>query len=182
MFTNTQTNWIVQNKPEVLDPASSPQVRELMTLGREEAWDFAVLGQASMPEQPVRLKDWLIVPAEQDSSQIPERALNRVEAIFMAGIRPKGFILVHEAPMQLSAPEGEREQTSWMLDPVTTQRTIETLSFGVTSLAKVLAGAVALVATVILPAVFLTGAALLDPILITVTDDDYWIEIDRWMA
>ena len=46
-----------------------------------------------------------------------------------------------------------------------------------------LAGALTLAVSIgstVIPAFFLMGAALLDPILITVTEDDYWIEIDRW--
>jgi hypothetical protein len=188
MYSNTQTKLVVQERPAELKPTASPRVQELMTLGRQESWEFAVLGQAPMPTQPVRLRDWLIVPAEQDSSEIPERALARVQFIFAAGIRPKGFILVHEAPMELPAPKEEQGQTlkpQWALDPETTQKTIETLSFGVTTLAKVMAGAVtvaAAVGAVLLPAIFLTGVALIDPILIAVTEDDYWIEIDRWWA
>jgi hypothetical protein len=72
-----------------------------------------------------------------------------------------------------------------MLDPQNTQKTIEVLSFGVTTLAKVMTGAVTLVATVgavVVPAIFMAGAALIDPILIAVTEDDYWIEIDRWLV
>jgi hypothetical protein len=183
MSTNTQTNWIVQDKLKNLNPAGSPQVQELMTLARQEAWDFAVLGQAPMPKQPIRLQDWLVVPAEQDTSEIPERALERVQAIFATGIRPKGFVLVHEAPMQLPAPQGgERPilEPRWTLDPEHTQQVIKGLSFGVTAFARVMVAAVGLVTTVILPAVFLTGAALIDPILIAVTEDDHWIEIDRW--
>jgi len=186
MFTDTQTKLVVQDRPQTLKPTASPRVGELMTLGRQELWDFAVLGQAPMPTQPVRLGNWLILPAEQDSSEIPERALARVHAIFAAGIRPKGFILVHEAPMLLPAPKEKQAQTpqpQWALSPESTQKAIETLSFSVTTLAKVMAGAVTLVAAlgaVVIPAIFLTGAALIDPILIAVTEDDYWIEIDRW--
>ena len=66
-----------------------------------------------------------------------------------------------------------------MLDPQSTQKAIETLSLGVTTLAQVMAGAVAFVSALI-PTAFLTGAALIDPILIAVTEDDYWVEIDRW--
>jgi len=161
---------------------ASPRVSELMSLGSGESWDFAVLGQAPMPTRPVRLKDWLIVPAEQDSSDIPVETLARIGTIFAAGIRPKGFVLVHEAPMLLPSPEGAQAQApgaQWMLDPQTTQKAIETFSLGTITLAKVMAGAVAFVAALI-PAAFLTGAALIDPILIAVTEDDYWVEIDRW--
>jgi hypothetical protein len=32
------------------------------------------------------------------------------------------------------------------------------------------------------PALFITAAVVLDPILIAVTEDGTWIEIDRWLA
>lgn len=186
MNTNTQTKTIVQAKSTALKPKTSPRVQELMTVGQRELWDFAVLGQAPMPEEPVRLGDWLIIPAQQDSSEIPDRALARVQAIFAAGIRPKGFVLVHEAPMLLPPPETAQVQTpqpQWALDPQTTQKVIDTLSFGVSSLAKVMAGAMTValaIGAVVVPAFFLAGLALIDPILIVVTEDDYWVEIDRW--
>ena len=186
MSTNTQGKLMAQEKFTTLKPIESLRVRELMTLGKDELWDFAVLGQAPMPEKPVRLEDWLIVPAQQDSSDIPEQALTRVQAIFAAGIRPKGFVLVHEAPMLLPPPEGaemQRVETQWAPDPETTQKVIETLSFGISALAKVVAWAVTLVAVagaIVVPAIFMAGVALIDPILIAVTEDDYWVEIDRW--
>ena len=186
MFTNTQSNLMMENKATALKPDDSPWVQELMTLGKEEVWDFAIVGQAPMPEKAVRLEDWLIVPAQQDSSEIPEQALARVEAIYRAGIRPKGFVLVHEAPMLLPAPEGtevQRVEREWALDPETKEKIIEPLSFGVSALAKVVAGVVTLfvaAGAVVIPAIFMTAAALIDPILVVVTEDDYWIEIDRW--
>lgn len=187
MNSNTQTKTIAQVKQIEITPASSRGVGELMSLAGHNLWDFAVLGQAPMPKEAVRLGDWLLVPSDQDSSEIPDRALARVQAIYAAGIRPKGFVLVHEAPMLLSAPEDAREPQSlspqWMVDPQTTQKLIDTLSFGVAGLAKVMVGiatvAVA-VGSMILPAILFAGAMLLDPILIAVTEDDYWIEIDRW--
>lgn len=186
MFTDTQTKLVVHDQPQALKPMSSPRVQELMTLGRQELWDFAVLGQAPMPTQSIRLGDWLVVPAEQDSSEIPKRALERVQAIFAAGIRPKGFVMVHEAPMLLAAPVDMKDQEStaqWALDPQTTQKAIDALSFGVSALAKIIAGtmsAVTAVGTVVIPAIFMTTAGLIDPILIAVTEDNYWVEIDRW--
>ena len=186
MFTNSQSKLMVQDQPTTLRPNTSPWVQELLALGKQEVWDFALLGQAPMPEKPVRLEDWLIVPAQQDSSEIPERAMARVQAIFAAGIRPKGFVLVHEAPMLLAPPEGaeaQRTGSQWALDPETTQKVIESLSFGISALAKVVAGAVTLIAVagaVVVPAIFMAGVALIDPILIAVTEDDYWVEIDRW--
>src|SRR5687767_14072640 len=91
-----------------LAPLVSPETQQLVSLGRARGWDFTVLGQAPLPTQPVRLSKWLIVPAEQDTSPIPARALERVQAIYAAGLRPKGFVLVHEAPMALSSARSDQ--------------------------------------------------------------------------
>ena len=47
---------------------------------------------------------------------------------------------------------------------------------GTVALLAVMAGA-----ALALPAVLVAGAVALDPILIAVTEDDIWIEIDRWV-
>ena len=179
------TNSIIQVETLVVQPETSHRVGELMTLGQNQLWNFAVLGRAPMPEEAVRLGDWLVVPAHQDTTEIPDRAMRRVQAIFNAGIRPKGFVMVHEAPMLLPATvtKSEQPQTQWKLDPQTTKKIIDTLGVGVGVLGKVAAGALTAavsIGSMILPAFLFMGAALLDPILIAVTEDDYWIEIDRW--
>lgn len=184
-MTNTRTNSIVEVQPAEIAPANSSEVQELMRFGQRQLWDFAVLGQAPMPCEAIRLNDWLIVPAHQDNSEIPHHALQRVQATYAAGIRPQGFVLVHEAPMQLSAPETNQTQlrTPWTLIPQKTEKVIDGLSFGVSALAKMMVGTVTLAlaaGSLILPGVLLVGAALIDPILIAVTENDYWVEIDRW--
>src|SRR5258706_700261 len=76
---------------------------QLLALGRQEHWDFRVLGQAPMPERPVRLGEWLLAPPENDSSSIPPRAPNPVQTIFSPGPRPEGFVPVDATPKHLSA-------------------------------------------------------------------------------
>ena len=53
----------------------------LMRLGRLNNWDVAVLGYAPMPTQTVYLGEWMLSPAYLDSSQLPERTWQRVQAI-----------------------------------------------------------------------------------------------------
>jgi hypothetical protein len=186
MKNNSNTQVIMQRKTRTVIPKVSPQVQEVMDLGNEKFWKFAVLGYAPMPKEHIRLGDWLVVPAEQDNSEIPDRAMERIQAIFNSGIRPKGFVVVHEAPMLLSPPETIEIQTphpQWSLNPETTQKVIETLGAGASILGKVVVGtitAVGAIAAAVLPAIFLAGVVLIDPILILVTEDDCWIEIDRW--
>ena len=41
---------------------------------------------------------------------------------------------------------------------------------------------VSLAAILVVPAILVVGAAVVDPILVAVTEDGYWIEIDRWWS
>jgi len=127
-----------------------------------------------MVQEPVRLGDWLLIPAQYDSSKIPERAMTRIQAIFAAGIRPQGFVLVHEAPKLLKAPVTPKQQPK--APAVTTSSPHSTPGF-----ASTLATGFAAMASMVFPMLFFVVAAVLaDPILVAVTEDGYWIEIDRW--
>jgi len=172
-------------------PLVSPETRRLVNLSRERGWDCAVLGRAPLPEEPVRLGDWLAVPVDQDSSLVPVRALERVQAIYAAGLRPLGFVLVHEAPGLLPAPE-QTGPASWQMPSLPPQLksaltlaagALGVLAVGVVAVAGVVVLAVAaigLAAILAVPLFLVAGAAVVDPILVAVTEDGYWVEIVRW--
>jgi hypothetical protein len=42
--------------------------------------------------------------------------------------------------------------------------------------------ALAAIAVLALPLVMVSGALAFDPILVAVTEDGYWVEIDRWWS
>lgn len=160
-------------------PMLTPESQGLLTLGRQRKWDFKILGQAPLPRQPIHLQDWLIVPAHQDSSHIPARALERIQAIFAMGLRPKGFVIVHEAPKLLPAPEVVEPE------PVSVPTNSPGIKPWITGLLGTMAIAIpvaAAVTSMIVPATLAVGAVLIDPILVAVTEDDTWIEIDRWWS
>lgn len=164
------------------------ETRQLISLGDHHGWDFRLLGKAPMPNKPMRLGDWLLVPAQEDTSPIPARSIERIQAIFAAGIRPQGFVLVHEAPMLLPASTTGQRTRQIMTAPTFPQQllpegfedliraTIPVL----TTLATIATSILAVTATSIIPATLMVGALLLDPILVAVTEDGYWIEIDHW--
>src|SRR3990172_5447036 len=102
------TNPTIQRSTDNL-VATHPETATLIRYGLSHGWALAILGQAPMLEEPVRLKEWLLVPAHKDTGQIPPRALNRVQALFAAGIRPQAFVIVHEAPRALPAGETVRK-------------------------------------------------------------------------
>ena len=184
MATSHGTTALTASAIKQMGSWVSSETRELVALGHTHQWNVVVLGQAPLPSAPLRLGDWLVVPASQDSSHIPTRALERVQAIYGAGLRPRGFVLVHEAPALLAAPAHERTQKPPLKMPTVPPEltaflpvAARALGIAVLSLAAISAAAVMAVA-----AALVVGVAMVDPILIAVTEDGYWIEIDRWTA
>jgi hypothetical protein len=154
--------------------------KRLVELARKNHWPFQVIGRAPLPEKPVRLLNWLIVPSQQDSTIIPQRTMDRIQAIFSAGIDPKGFVLVHEAPMQLKAPATHKSepQAPFLSEQAKASALKTTTSF----LALAGVGMSTLISLLLPMLLMLFSVAMVDPILIAVTKDDYWIEIDRWYS
>lgn len=193
MHNHSQTRSISNTITGRTAALFSPETRRLLTLGQKQGWDSAVLGRAPLPEEPVRLGDWLIVPALQDTSPVLARALERVQTIFAAGLRPKGFVVVHEAPMLLSPPEKDKPEPLRLplfpgINRVLVKRIIGGLILGLILLVTIVGvlalalAALAVVASLLVPATLVAGAVVVDPILIAVTEDGYWIEIDCWWS
>lgn len=174
--TSTETKFKIGNRAQ-----------DLVAFGRSQGWDFPVLGHAPYPSTPVHINDWLIVPAHLDSTPLPARAQDRMDAIFAAGIRPKGWLLVHEAPKYLPANVEEREvpTPTTLLSPRTRQQVktaLKTVGTVMGTLAVATGTAALAIAAVVafLPVALISGAILIDPILVAVTEDGFWVEIDRW--
>ncbi len=100
-------------------------------------------------------------------------------------------MVVHEAPMLLAAPKVSYAGPYRLpLLPPKLKSALKVVGYGLGGLAAliavvsgllVMAFAVAMLAgMVLLPAALIAGATIVDPILIAVTSDDYWVEIDRW--
>ncbi len=154
------------------------ETARLIGYGLSRGWPLAILGQAQMLQESVRLKEWLLVPAHQDTSQIPARALIRVQALFAAGIRPQGFVVVHEAPRLLPAGETVQKPGLLPIGNIEFEDAADKIgkTIGVLAALAIAATGLALMSSLAI------GAVVLDPILIAVTQDNYWIEIDRWNA
>lgn len=147
--------------------------KELVDFGMAQGWQPVILGRAPMIEEAIRLKDWLLMPAHEDTSKVPDRALRRVQGIYAAGLRPKGFVIAHEAPQVL--PAGKAKPTPMPIHSVNIDDALFTLAKAVALTTSITA-----IAGLAIFSALLVGVATLDPILIAVTQDDYWIEIDRW--
>lgn len=177
MQTTQSLVWV---EAPAVPALTGSQAQQVLAVGDEYGWPFTVLGNAPMPTQPVRLGEWLIVPAQLDSSPIPERALKRVQAIYAAGLRPQGFVLVHEAPLQLGAPRPKPFDVAEFVERIS-PKVLEVLGKAVGATAVVAIYGALAAAFIVCPWPFLLmGLVLVDPILIAVTEDGDWIEIDRW--
>jgi len=174
-----------------LENQVSQEALRLMALSQEHGWNFNILGSAPLPTQSVQVGDWLIIPAHLDSTPIPARTMQRLQAIFSAGIHPRGFVVVHEAPKLLPSPTRKAQGTIKGLVPYPKLQlafkiaayTLGALLIGFAAILGVLVmvfAAVILAGVALIPLVLLAGATMVDPILVAVTDDDWWIEIDRW--
>ncbi len=95
-----------------------------------------------------------------------------------AGIDLKGFVVVHEAPMGLPAPAQERVSHLPQISDQfkTALSTASKTVLPALGIALLAASQIAVIAV----AGMAMGLATLDPILVVVTEDDYWVEIDRW--
>jgi hypothetical protein len=154
------------------DLTTRSQAQQLLSLGDRMGWHTQVIGRAPMLKDAVRLQDWMLVPAHEDTTAIPARTMRRIHTLFSQGLRPQGFVVVHEAPMQLTDSKPvvkEKPLMEW-----------EGVGKAVGAIAKVMG--VMLLGSMLLPFGLLAGLVMLDPILVAVTEDGYWIEIDRWQV
>lgn len=87
------------------DLTTRNQAHQFLALGDHMGWQTQVIGQAPMLKEAVRLQDWMLVPAHEDTTPLPTRTMRRIRTIYSQGLRPQGFVVVHEAPMQLMAPK-----------------------------------------------------------------------------
>ncbi|MGD8457501.1 MAG: hypothetical protein PVF83_14055 [Anaerolineales bacterium] len=187
MDTQTQTKKTLNPFHRWIVLKTSEETQKIITFCKQKGWDTAYLGKAPLPHLPARKGDWLIVPAHLDTSALPERAMARIRSIYTAGFRPQGFVLVHEAPKLLPANITERpDQTpASVIAPEVILKIRSTLKIfgGALGTIALATGAVALAIlalSILLPVFLITVAVVIDPILVVVTKDNNWIEIDRW--
>ena len=156
-----------------------PQTQQLLTLGEENHWPTQILGRAPMLKEPLRVREWILMPALMDSTPLPDHAMERIHTVYEVGIRPQGFVIVHEAPLEIGVPQPEVKQKvdSDLLKKIGGAA----LGAGLLSGSIVALAGIAILGGILLAPIGLLGAAvILDPILVVVTTDNYWIEIDRW--
>ena len=178
MNTTQNQKSIVRSRSTQLLDQVGPETRQILDLAEQKGWDFNLLGQAQLPKEVIQLDQWLIAPASQDSSEMPVRTYKRIQALFANGIRPKGFVVVHESPRLLAAPKIVPQHVTPEVFPPEIERTI-TGTKTMPVLASILSSALLGTTLTAVGALFL-GIALIDPIVVAVMEDGCWVEIDRW--
>lgn len=157
-----------------LDLITQNQRQQFLAVGEKSGLDFKFIGIAPIPDQPVYIPGWWIIPAMQDKTEIPARTQQRIQLLFKEGLRPKSFVIVHEVPNSLPGETKDfiEHSKEWEQNLSKEKRTkkIDTAK------GSQLSGFPFLSVFVFLFA----GLAMIDPILIAITDDNEWIEIDRW--
>jgi hypothetical protein len=168
--TRSFENWVVAQK--------GSDAQQLISFGKQMGWEVDVLGVAPMPTESFKKGDWLIVPAHMDKSILPARARKRVQALRNAGLHPIGYVLVHEIPKTYPIDIHKISEKN-----ISNGKSALKAISGVIGTVALVTGALTLfviAAGVLIPGALITTALLIDPILVAVSTDNQWVEIDRW--
>ena len=178
MNTIQNNRSIVRSHPTELLAQVGPETRQIFRLAEQKGWDFNLLGQAQLPKELTQLDQWIIVPANQDSSEIPARTYKRIQTLFANGIRPKGFVIVHEAPRLLTAPKPVPQHAAPQVFPPEVEKPKAATS-PTDAITSIFSSALFGTIITVIGALFM-GIAMIDPIVVAVMEDNCWVEIDRW--
>jgi len=139
----------------------SYEARRAIQIGYASHWRFRVVGQGEVPAQSFYKDEWVFEPINA-----PQVAQDRIETLKRFGFNFKGFVIAHEAPRLLSAPEPKKQdfknnQTNDILPDVEAFLGILLKGF-----------------LFFLTLIF--QVALLDPALIVILEDGTWLEVMTW--
>lgn len=159
-------------------------VGRVLETGRELGFELNVIGRSYTPVVLQRVGDWWIEPLSGQTTLTP-RARQRLDALLAAGVRPKAVVVFHEIEQQ---PRNQ-PTTSILRAARSVARPLPTLAYQTVMATaahlpligrfalKVAMWSVVGVGAVALAVVSVIGS---DPCLVIVTEDGYWIEVDRW--
>ena len=157
------------------------KAQDLISFGKARGWRFSDMGTAPVPNGPVIVGKWLLVPEQMDESILPISAAQKIQAIRFAGLKPRGYVIAHEIPEEKNEYPKEKSITQKPSE----QSAVKSPEIGSnnknnTSNLLERIGSILKKLPLILPILFIGSLLLLDPILIAITDDYTWIEIERW--
>ena len=120
---------------------------------------------------------------------MPIRARQRLDALLATGFVPKAIVVFHELPrpdLEPSVWALRLTRAGRWLGQATSMLAMAAASFARTAapvVGQVLLGLAGLLVMAVGGlALVLTALASVDPCLVVVTEDGYWIEIDRWYS
>lgn len=168
----------------------------LLDLAVRNRWNTRVLGQAPMPRAPMFVQNWWVIPLELDKSPLPPHARERIRIIQQSGVKVRGYIAIHDPQAALPAPSATRNDIAARFlhavksMPWKRMATMIASLVGAALTLVVAIGAVVAIAAAVLTALMVAlvplviasvaGLMAIDPFLVAVTEDDYWIVIDQW--
>jgi hypothetical protein len=141
-----------------------------------------VLGQSMALPIPQRVADWWLEPLTP-TTVLPPRARRLLQAILAAGVVLRAVVVFHElpasSPARFSALRRHAVTLARALPPMATAmersslRLLPVLGWLLIAVMRaLLCGLAAVVAALV----------LVDPCLVVVTEDGWWLEVDRWIA
>ncbi|MDO8673973.1 MAG: hypothetical protein Q7O66_21390 [Dehalococcoidia bacterium] len=184
-------------------------VLTLLERRQELTFPVVVLGQSQAPIFPMQVGPWWMEPLTRET-KLPARAEKRLQALLATGVKAKAVVLFHEIPtatkrrpsrlernlrqavstsvrsLQQELPvkveqAGRAANQLFYRTATATQKNAPVVA---RSLLKMGVVALPIIAAVVLGTLSITAtiaaAALHDPCLVLVTQDGYWIEVDRW--
>ena len=141
-----------------------------------------ILGQSMASAIPQQVGDWGLEPL-RPATILPARAQRRLRAFLAAGVVPRAVVVFHELPptppARLSAARQHAVAVTRALPSMVVAversalRLLPILGWlFIAAIRVLLLGLAAVVAALV----------LVDPCLVVVTEDGWWLEVDRWVA
>ena len=171
--------------------------RSARQLSERVGFRLHLMGHSQAPIAPQRVGAWWMEPLHNYEA-LPPRARYRLESLLSTGLQPKAVVLFHELPQ---FTEQQDFGISTLVDKTDRLRyqipeTLEAFSANVARKLPLVGGLLWRAGLVVLPLVVLSlgilvagattaaaavgTAVAIDPCLVVVTVDGYWIEVDRW--
>lgn len=144
----------------------SNEARKAVVIGLQSHWQFRVVGNGTLPSNPVYKNEWWFEPLTTQA--IPEEGKARLEALRRSGIRFQGVVVAHEAPRLLTTEKKVEKKPDFKISPSTDILTV------LGSLASGIAAFSLFVFSLFFQAI------LIDPALIVVLEDGTWVEVMTW--
>jgi len=162
-----------------------------LTLERADVLNFPLkpIGRSSAPIVPQLVGDWWLQPLTPQT-YLPPRAQDRLDQVLEAGIKPKAIVVFHELPRQpkpstLTKFGHQLGRFASVEIPAAALRAgnlAREHGPGMLRAASIGAGVVLTGVAYLALATITAALTITDPCLVIVTQDGYWLEVDRWYS